>query len=127
MAVFIPNKPAIRHLLREPGGLVGNHITDLARKTTMHAMIRVGVDTGALRDSLGFSVKFGAGPVSAIIGSNNRIALMHHEGTRPHIITPKKSKALVFQSHGKIVYTKIVNHPGTKPNRYLTDSLRAVI
>lgn len=127
MAIFVPNKPAIRHLLREPGGLVGNHITNLAAKTTALAKGQVGVETGALQSSINFTVKFGAGPVSARIGSSNNIALLHHEGTKPHIIKPKNAKALVFQSRGKIVYTKIVRHPGTKPNKYLTDSLRAVI
>lgn len=127
MSVFVPNKPAIRHLLRGPGGLVGNHITKLAFQTYMLAKAQVGVDTGALKDSIHFNVKFGAGPVSARIGSSNSIALLHHEGTKPHIIKPKNAKALVFQSRGKIVYTKIVRHPGTKPNKYLTDSLKAVI
>lgn len=127
MSVFVPNKPAIKHLLREPGGLVGNHITNLAARTTALAKAQVGVDTGQLRDSIGFTVKFGAGPVSARIGSSNRIALLHHEGTKPHIIKAKTGKSATFQIHGKIVYTKIIRHPGTKPNRYLTDSLRSVI
>lgn len=37
-------------------------------------------------------------------------------GTAPHIITPKNAKVLAFKVGGKQVFTKKVNHPGTKPN-----------
>ena len=30
---------------------------------------------------------------------------------------------MVFASKGNVIYTTSVNHPGTKPNRYLTDNL----
>jgi hypothetical protein len=53
--------------------------------------------------------------------------LMHHQGTRPHIIVPRRAQTLRFYSRGRIVYSKLVHHPGTKPNRYLTDNLRRVI
>jgi hypothetical protein len=67
------------------------------------------------------------GGLTAVIGSDNRIALMHHQGTRPHIIMPRRAQTLRFYSRGRIVYSKLVHHPGTKPNRYLTDNLRRVI
>lgn len=37
-------------------------------------------------------------------------------GTAPHVITPKNAKVLAFKVGGKQVFTKKVNHPGTKPN-----------
>ena len=39
-------------------------------------------------------------------------------GTRPHIIKPKKMKALANKKSGQI-FGKSVNHPGTKANPYL--------
>jgi hypothetical protein len=58
------------------------------------------------------------------IGSNKNYAYIHHEGTRPHIITPTKAKALRFTSGRRVIYTRMVKHPGTKPNRYLSNQLR---
>ncbi|WP_298036082.1 HK97 gp10 family phage protein [uncultured Campylobacter sp.] len=39
-------------------------------------------------------------------------------GTRPHVIKPKKMKALANKKSGQI-FGKSVNHPGTKANPYL--------
>ena len=36
-------------------------------------------------------------------------------GSKPHVIEPKTAKALHFKSDGQDVFTKRVNHPGTKP------------
>jgi len=37
-------------------------------------------------------------------------------GTKPHVIRPKKKKALAFETeNGKEVVVKKVNHPGSKP------------
>ena len=41
-------------------------------------------------------------------------------GTRPHEIRPVRAKALRFKWHGKYVYFKRVQHPGTKPNPFIT-------
>lgn len=39
-------------------------------------------------------------------------------GTKPHVIKPKKMKALANKKSGQI-FGKSVNHPGTKANPYL--------
>lgn len=59
------------------------------------------------------------------VGSAHPIALIHHNGTRPHIIRPRKAKMLRFYSQkgGAFVFRSVVHHPGTRPNRYLTDNL----
>ncbi len=59
-------------------------------------------------------------------------ALMVHRGTKPHTITPKGEGQLVFMGRGggksgsrlRLVRTNLVNHPGTKRNRYLYDQLK---
>lgn len=40
------------------------------------------------------------------------------EGTRPHVIRPRKAKALRFEMAGETVYAMQVNHPGTTANQY---------
>lgn len=127
MSYFVPDKVAIKNLLRGPDGMVAKHFHSMGRRATAMAKRQVGVDTGALKASIGYSVRASGGPIMVRIGSANRIALLHHEGSVPHIIRPVKSQTLRFKTHGKIVYAKIVHHPGTKPNPYLTTSMRAVI
>lgn len=62
------------------------------------------------------------------VGSEDPIALIHHEGTVPHLIRAKNKPMLVFfwRKAGRVVRFRQVNHPGTKPNRYLTDSLAVI-
>jgi hypothetical protein len=48
-------------------------------------------------------------------------------GTRPHVIKPKNKKFLRFVVEGdKVVFTKLVNHPGTKANDFRQTALRNV-
>ncbi len=52
-------------------------------------------------------------------------ALFHHEGTRPHPIVARRARVLAFEGRdGTTVFRRRVNHPGTKPNRFLTNALR---
>lgn len=121
--VLYPDR--IHVLLREPSGLVYPYIDKKARQVVKLAKAQVGVDTGALRASIGYTIRGGT-PVYAKVTASNKKAMMHHQGTKPHIIKPKNGKALKMGSHGTILITKVVHHPGTKPNRFLTDPLRAV-
>ncbi|WP_329173335.1 hypothetical protein [Streptomyces sp. NBC_01477] len=45
------------------------------------------------------------------------------DGTRPHVIRPRRARALRFQSGGSTVFAKVVYHPGTRPNNFLARSL----
>lgn len=108
-------------------GLIGRYIQAITNRLVILAKGQVGVKTAKLQKSIKGEVFTGPRGISSQVGSDNRIAYLHHEGTRPHIITPKRANTLRFYSRGRIVYTKLVHHPGTKPNRYLTDNLRKVI
>ena len=93
-------------------------------KAVLGAKRMVGVRTGALRDSIvGRHLGNYTGQY-LWIGSEKKYALVHHEGTKPHIIRPDKAKVLRFVSKGQVIYTPIVRHPGTKPNHYLSRQLR---
>ncbi|HLL36191.1 MAG TPA: hypothetical protein VK545_20440 [Streptomyces sp.] len=45
-------------------------------------------------------------------------------GTRPHIIRPRRRKALRFDIGGRTVFAAVVRHPGTQPNNFLWKALR---
>lgn len=128
MATFIPDSAGMRYVLRGEGGPVWNDIQKRTRRAHSLARIQVGKDTRELYRSISYRVSVGSrGGVTGTVVADNKIALLHHEGSVPHIISARKAKSLRFKSRGKIVYAKVVRHPGTRPNRYLTDSLRKVV
>ena len=108
-------------------GMVGKDIKNRSAILTLLAKIQVGKKTGQLSTSISYTISSDPRGVVGTIGSDNSIAYLHHEGTKPHIIVPRFKKTLRFVSGGKIVYAKLVHHPGTKPNRYLTDNLNKVV
>ncbi len=114
-----PNGPVMRRLIQD-----GEFVKDRARQ-------RVGVHKpvpgerrkrrpGTLRDSL---VKRVRPDGSVEVGSEDPIALLHHEGTPPHTITGNPRLVFFWPKAGKVVSFPKVDHPGTSPNHYLTDSL----
>lgn len=127
MARFVVRREGMNYVLRHPDGPVGRDLKRRARKLQGLARKQVGVKSGALRRSISYKVVSRGSGLVAVIGSNNKIALMHHNGTRPHMIAARRASTLRFYSRGRIVYAKVVHHPGTRPNRYLTDNLSKVV
>jgi len=56
---------------------------------------------------------------TAEVGSGVPYAVYVEAGTRPHVITPVRAGALRFESGGEVVFTRLVHHPGTKPNPFV--------
>ena len=122
-------KPILEFELNHSYGTVGRHLHRTANKITQLARLQVGKKTGRLMRSIKFEhlAKNALGP-GVKVGAYTHYALLHHRGTKPHIITPNKpGGTLVFRSGSKIVRTPMVRHPGTRPNRYLTDPMTTVI
>ena len=90
------------------------------------AKAQVGVRTGALRSSIHMRHLRDSRGQYVKIGSNLDYALLHHQGTKPHVIRPDRAKVLRFVRGSRIIYTTSVMHPGTKANRYLSDNLKLV-
>lgn len=126
MARFVYSKSGENEILRAKNGMTDRHMRSLASKIELLAKNQVGVDTGKLRGSI-HTINIHSGMPGYRIGSSNKIARLHHNGSRPHMIYAAKGKKLKISRYGTIIYREKVFHPGTKPNRYLTDPLRAVI
>lgn len=72
--------------------------------------------TGRLRRSISPNV-FGSGAsVTGEVKTNVVYASIHEYGgqTKPHVILPKRGRALAFEWGGKQVFFRKVNHPGSK-------------
>jgi hypothetical protein len=118
------NKAAVDQMLKSPSGMVGLYIAERARRIVVAAKMQAGIKTGRLKNSIHMRHMRG-GPAGqyVMVGSNLHYALLHHEGTKPHLIVPNRSNVLRFSSGARVIYTHAVRHPGTRPNRYLTDNL----
>ena len=62
----------------------------------------------------------------AVIGPTVPYAVYVEYGTSPHEIRPVFAKVLAFKVEGKMVFTHIVHHPGTKPNPFIRETAEAV-
>ena len=121
---FVENKAGLDYVLKNPAGPVGRDLVRRGTRITAAAKAQVGVKTGALRASIHMRHMRDSRGQYVRIGSNLHYARMHHDGTAPHLIKPNRKSMLKFQSKGQTIFAHLVNHPGTKPNRYLTDNLR---
>jgi len=126
MAVVNIRKAELDFLLNNPSGSVGRYLARKGRMVTVAARAQVGVRTGALRASIHMRHLRDSRGQFVRIGSALNYALMHHEGTKPHLITPNRAQVLRFVKGSRVVYAHSVMHPGTKPNKFLTDNLRLV-
>jgi hypothetical protein len=118
-------KTALNYQTHDPSGMVGSYLHKIGKRIERGAKRQVGVQSGKLRRSINLQhIAFREG-AAIKVGSNVNYALLHHEGSRPHIITPDPpNTVLVFGRGSRVIHTRAVNHPGTKPNRYLSDQLR---
>jgi hypothetical protein len=108
---------------------VAAYIRMLGEKVTIEAKLLAGVRTGRLKRSIKMKRDRSVpGEFAVLVGSDVRHALVHHEGSRPHVITAKGQGGLLkFRGRNGMVYVHQVKHPGTRPNQYLVRALRRVI
>ena len=118
----------LRAQLQSPAGGLWKWMEKRGDKAVIGAKRMVGVKTGALRDSIHKRHLANFTGQYLWIGSTQSHALLHHQGTRPHRIAPNQpNTVLKFRRGTRVIHTAQVNHPGTKPNPYLSAQLRHFI
>jgi hypothetical protein len=128
MARVVFRENTMRRLEKGQDGAVGRYLIRRGRTIEAAAKRQVGVRTGALRASIHLRHFSDTRGQFIRIGSDLSYARLHHEGSKPHLIVPKQKGGLLkFQTKGRTVFTHMVRHPGTPPNRYLTDNMRRII
>lgn len=109
-------------------GDVGRYAQRIQRQVVFLAKRYVGKQTHRLEQSIrGRVMRSGDGGILIEVTAHDNKALMHHMGTRPHLITPRTGRAVRFNSRGRMVYARVVHHPGTRPNPFLVKALREAI
>lgn len=98
-------------------------VSRITRRTLNRSAVLTPVDTGRLRASGQMRVgRFGS-EVRGEVEYDAHYARVVHDGTAPHVITPRTRSALRFTVGGRVVYARRVFHPGTRGRPYLTTAL----
>ncbi len=123
--VQVPEQPGYDFTFKSHAGPVGREIDRRASRVLQAARGDVGVRTGQLRGNLHKEwFTRTSGDVGIRVGSNVPYAHLHHDGTRPHVIRARRARALRYVNRqGAVVFAMSVMHPGTQPNRYLSENL----
>jgi hypothetical protein len=127
MVNIVFREPVLSKFLESPSGEVGKYLFKKGTQIVALAKGQVGVRSGALRSSIHMRHIRDSRGQYIKVGSSKKYARLHHEGSRPHMIYPRKAKMLRFVSRGQVVYANSVRHPGTKANKYLTDPMRKIV
>lgn len=122
-----PDFYVIRSVFRDEHGPVGRDLDDMSRKVLNRARVLVGVRSGVLLTSL--RRQSGIGPlgryvdvVAGVRGVTDYL-MAHHDGSPPHVIRPRRRKALRFTQNGQVRFARRVNHPGNRGTHFLTRAL----
>lgn len=95
------------------------------RVTEKAALIARSTAPGTMKDKIRPIITGGFNPLG-IVMVDHPAASFVLMGTKPHEIRPrKKNGVLRFEVGGRIVYARVVHHPGTRPNNFLWKALQA--
>lgn len=113
-------KLAKAELQKIAGEGAGKLVLSTTRRTLNRGRVLSPWDTGNLRASHTMDVRrLKKGQVRGRVSTRVKYALAVHEGAAPHVIRPKKKKALKFKMGGRTVIVKKVNHPGNPGRPWL--------
>lgn len=102
-------------------------VNEVSEAVTARAKVLAPVRTGALRASIRKTMRARRNSVTGTVKANVNYAYWVHQGTHAHFIAARRRKFLRFQGPGGgWVFRKMVRHPGTKPQPYLTTALHEV-
>lgn len=114
----------LERMLRLPGGLVHRSLNRRAARVVNRAQQ---LAPGSMGRGIVWHIEGHGRELTAVITSRHHATQWVINGTRPHQIRPVRAQALRFTTGGRIVFAKLVNHPGTQPNDFLGKALREAL
>ncbi|BBA98367.1 hypothetical protein RVR_4520 [Actinacidiphila reveromycinica] len=122
MSVEVTVDPGkIARTLRLRNGFVARR---LAERTARTARIAEREAPGRMGSYITWKVQDGPGGLQGVIACDHPAVRYVLDGTRPHIIRPRrKGGVLRFEVGGRVVYSAYARHPGTRPNNFLARAL----
>jgi hypothetical protein len=122
---FNLDRTRLQRMLRLPGGIVYRDMERRLRRVEEEAIRRA---PGGMKTTIRAQLRRAGGDFEGSIKVSHPAALYVINGTRPHMIYPRRpGGTLRFTIGGRVVYAKYAAHPGTKANDFLRQALRAAI
>lgn len=123
---FNLDRTRIERMLRLPGGIVYRNMERRVRRVEAEAIRRA---PGSMGRTIRAQIRTGpGGEFQGVINVRHPAALYVTGGTRPHRITSRRPGGVLrFTVNGQVVFARYVNHPGSKPNDFLKQALRAAL
>jgi hypothetical protein len=125
-----PDVRVIRSTFRAQDGPVGKQLDIRSRMVMQEAQRTVPVRTGTLLASI--RREYGTNAIGAywqvhagVAGLTDYLGYILN-GTPPHIIRPRRRKALRFIAGGRVTFATKVQHPGTRKNNFLENALHVL-
>ena len=123
-AQLVTDNAQMRAVLTGRNSAAVKLVQKVQRQTFTLAKTNSPVDTGDLRLSHAEApIKVSGSKVSTEISAEGnakqQYAMAVHEGTKPHVIKPRRKKVLSWKGPEWRVFATAVNHPGTPPRPWL--------
>ncbi|MEU7093033.1 hypothetical protein [Kitasatospora aureofaciens] len=115
------NVAAISRSLRARGGPAERALRD---RTERVASIARREAPGTMPRFIESRIEATSAGLQGVVTSTHPATRFVLDGTRPHIIRPRRAKALRFEIGARVVFARLVHHPGTRPNNFLVRALR---
>lgn len=127
MATRIPiNQGELQQFLTGPQSAAVRLVREGQRVTLNAAKKRTPVDTGQLRNShVSGNIRVQGARVTGEVEARQDYATAVHEGSRPHVIRPRRAKFLTWVGPQGRVFARSVRHPGAKARPWLLNAAKA--
>lgn len=123
---FNLDRTRIQRMLRLPGGIVYRDMERRLRRVEAEA---IRTAPGSMGSTIRAQIRSGpGGDFQGVIRVSHPAAIYVVNGTRAHQIRPRRPGGVLrFTVNGQVVFARLVNHPGNKPNDFLRQALRAAL
>lgn len=112
----------IARLLRARGSIA---YRKMSQRTERVARIAEQEAPGSMGRYISWKIVEGPRGLQGVIVCDHPAVRWVIEGTRPHLIRPRRRNGVLrFEVDGQVVYTRLVRHPGTRPNDFMGRALR---
>lgn len=107
--------------LRRPGGVGERLVRERAERAAVRARQ---LAPGRMGDRITVEPTVTGRGVAVDLAVYHPAAGYVIHGTRPHVIVPRRGRALRFRVRGRTVFAARVRHPGSAPNNFLMRAVR---
>jgi hypothetical protein len=114
----------LARMLRSRGGMMARH---LRRRNERVARRAEQLAPGSMGRYISHRIVEGPRGLTGVVTCDHPATVYVINGTRPHVIRPRRAKALKFTVDGRTVFATVVHHPGTKANNFLAEAMRQVL